>query len=162
MKTLYLLRHAKSSWKHDLSDNKRPLKKRGIQDAKLVSNYIKDIVAAPQHIYCSNAVRTTTTASFFVEASNLKPQQFTTHSELYDFSGQEVMQFIKQIDDAFDTVMLVGHNHAFTSIANMLGNKSIENVPTCGFVAIQFREDHWSKITNGITTQVVFPKQLKQ
>jgi phosphohistidine phosphatase len=56
----------------------------------------------------------------------------------------------------------VGHNHAFTSVANMMGNKYIDNVPTCGFVNIQFTEDQWSNITTGTTIQTVFPRDLKK
>lgn len=162
MKILYLVRHAKSSWKHDLPDHKRPLKKRGRKDAALVSQYVKDKFPAPQFIFTSDATRARSTAKYFRKAFELTKDKFSKHHQLYDFSGQEVMQFISEIPDKYDTVMLVGHNHAFTSIVNMLGDKRIDNVPTCGFVAIQFKEDQWNKITNGKTVQVVFPKQLKQ
>ncbi len=162
MKTVYLLRHAKSSWKHDLPDHKRPLKKRGRNDAVLVSEFVKNKLAAPQHLFTSDAVRAKSTARYFKEAFNLKDSQFSKHPELYDFSGHEVMQFIHTIDNNLDLVMLAGHNHAFTSIANMLGNQYIENVPTCGFVVITFKEDNWKKITSGETTFTIFPKQLKK
>ncbi len=162
MKTLYLLRHAKSSWKHDLPDHRRPLKKRGRNDAKLVSEYVKTKLPAPMHIFSSNATRAKSTAKYFRKAFQLKKDHFSLHQELYDFSGQDVMKFIQTIDNKKDVVMLVGHNHAFTSIVNMLGNKYIDNVPTCGFVAISFKENNWNKITNGETKLTVFPKQLKK
>ena len=71
------------------------------------------------------------------------------------------MRIIKELDDSLDTVMVVGHNHAFTSIANMLGNKYIDNLPTSGFVMIEFDIDSWSKITTGRTMKTVFPRHLK-
>ena len=58
--------------------------------------------------------------------------------------------------------MIVGHNHAFTSIANMLGNKFIDNVPTCGFVQLEFEADKWDEITTGKTVMTLFPKELKE
>ena len=161
MKTLYLLRHAKSSWKYDLPDNKRPLKKRGRIDAKLVSEYVKNKIIAPQHIFSSNATRAKATAKYFQKAFRLKDCHLSLHPELYDFTGKETIQFIQTINSTLDAVMLVGHNHAFTSLVNMYGNKYIDNVPTCGFVAITFEENPWKKITNGTTVLTVFPKQLK-
>ena len=53
------------------------------------------------------------------------------------------MDIIKSLPNNLNIIMVVGHNHAFTSIANMLGNKYIENVPTCGFVELQFDDDTW-------------------
>jgi phosphohistidine phosphatase len=71
------------------------------------------------------------------------------------------MRVIKSLDAKLDSVLIVGHNHAFTSVANMLGNRYIENVPTCGFVMLQFEEKNWSEITTGRTIKTIFPKDLK-
>src|SRR5690606_6350923 len=151
MKTLYLVRHAKSSWKHDVDDHKRPLKKRGERDGKLVSEKVKSEIDPPQKMISSDATRAFSTAQFFKKALNISDANFETDHGLYDFSGQNVMRIIKALDNNLDSVMIVGHNHAFTSIANMLGNRYIENVPTCGFVMLQFDEKEWSEITTGKT-----------
>ncbi len=161
MKTLYLVRHAKSSWKHDVDDHKRPLKKRGQRDAHLVSEKVKAEIVPPQKIVTSDATRALSTAHFFKEALDVPESNFEMEHELYDFSGQNVMRIIKSLDDSLDTVMIVGHNHAFTSIVNMLGDRYIENVPTCGFVMLQFDEDHWKDITTGRTVKTIFPRDLK-
>lgn len=161
MKTLYMVRHAKSSWKHDVIDHQRPLKTRGNNDSKLVSEKIKAEINPPQKIISSDANRALSTARYFKEALNVADKDFTTNHDLYDFSGQNVMRIIKELDDSLDTVMVVGHNHAFTSIANMLGNKYIDNLPTSGFVMIEFDIDSWSKITTGRTMKTVFPRHLK-
>ncbi|SRX55979.1 histidine phosphatase family protein [Aequorivita sp. CIP111184] len=161
MKTLYLVRHAKSSWKHDVDDHKRPLKDRGVRDGRLVSKKVKAEVEPPQKIISSDATRAFLTAQFFKKALNISDANFETNHELYDFSGQNVMRIIKSLDDNLDTVMIVGHNHAFTSVANMLGNSYIENVPTCGFVMLQFDEKKWSDITTGKTVKTIFPRDLK-
>lgn len=162
MKTLYMVRHAKSSWELDVIDHKRPLKERGKMDGKLVSQYVAENLEAPQQIVTSDAARATSTAQYFKEAFGVSDVNFKITSNLYDFSGQKVMEIIKNLSDDYHTVLIVGHNHAFTSVANMLGNRYIDNVPTCGFVKIQFTEDQWSNITTGTTIQTVFPRNLKE
>lgn len=161
MKTLYLVRHAKSSWKHDVDDHKRPLKNRGERDGRLVSKQVKDEIKPPQKIISSDATRALSTANFFKKALKVEDANFETNHDLYDFSGQNVMRIIKSLDDSLERVMIVGHNHAFTSVANMLGNKYIENVPTCGFVMLEFNEKSWSDITTGKTVKTIFPRDLK-
>ena len=161
MKTLYMVRHAKSSWKHDVIDHKRPLKKRGFNDATLISKHVAKTFDAPQRIVTSDANRALTTATHFKEAFTMADENFVITHDLYDFSGHRVMEVIKNLDNTLDCVMIVGHNHAFTSIANMLGNKYIDNVPTCGFVKIDFPEQSWKDITTGVTITAVFPRDLK-
>ena len=162
MKTLYMARHAKSSWKHDVIDHQRPLKGRGRRDGALVSAYVANNHKAPGIIISSDAVRALTTAHYFKDAFNLPDENFSTNNGLYDFSGQNVMEVIKSLDNDCDCAMIVGHNHAFTSIANMLGNEYIDNVPTCGFIIIEFDTDSWRDISQGKTVTTVFPRHLKQ
>ncbi|MAN59854.1 MAG: hypothetical protein CMC08_08485 [Flavobacteriaceae bacterium] len=161
MKTLYMVRHAKSSWKYDVEDHQRPLKGRGKNDAALVSQHVKNLVKPPQRIVSSDANRARTTASYFMNAFNVAEDDFELNHDLYDFSGQQVIKSVKKLDESLNVVMIVGHNHAFTSIVNMLGNQYIENLPTCGFVAIEFEEDSWDQISTGITKHAVFPRHLK-
>jgi len=161
MKTLYLVRHAKSSWKHDVDDHKRPLKERGENDGLLVSKKASAETEAPQKIISSDATRALTTAHYFKDAWNIDDAHFETNHDLYDFSGQNVIRVIKELDDKLDRIMIVGHNHAFTSIVNMYGNRYIENIPTCGFVKLEFDENHWNDITTGRTVKTIFPRDLK-
>ncbi|MEM0516959.1 MULTISPECIES: SixA phosphatase family protein [Aequorivita] len=161
MKTLYLVRHAKSSWKHDVDDHKRPLKGRGERDGKLVSAKVAKTIDPPQKIISSDATRALATAHFFKTALKIDDADFETNHDLYDFSGQNVMRIIKSLPDGLDKVMIVGHNHAFTSVVNMLGNRYIDNVPTCGFIILAFDEKSWSDITTGKTVKTIFPRDLK-
>lgn len=161
MKTLYLVRHAKSSWKHDVDDHERPLKQRGENDATLVAEKAKKKITPPQMIISSDAVRALSTAKYFKNALGIEDADFKSNSELYDFSGQNVMRCIKSLDDELDSVMIVGHNHAFTSIVNMIGNKYIENIPSSGFVMIEFDENKWGDISTGRTKKTIFPRDLK-
>ncbi len=162
MKTLYMVRHAKSSWKYDLPDHQRPLKKRGHNDAELVSAKAKEEHKAPQRIISSDANRAQTTAMYFKKAFGISDDDFLLNHDLYDFSGQSVMEIIKGLDDSLKRVMIVGHNHAFTSIVNMLGDEYIDNLPTSGFVVIKFPVDSWSEITTGKTKTLLFPRHLKE
>ena len=156
-----MVRHAKSSWEYDVIDHKRPLKGRGNRDATLVSRYVANLVPAPEKIITSDATRALTTAEYFKKEMKITDADFVTNHSLYDFGGRNVMEIIKGFDNTWNRVMIVGHNHAFTSIANMLGNKYIDNLPTCGFVMIEFDEDKWEDITSGKTIKTVFPRDLK-
>ena len=127
----------------------------------MVSKQVKDEIKPPQKIISSDATRALSTANFFKKALKVEDANFETNHDLYDFSGQNVMRIIKSLDDSLERVMIVGHNHAFTSVANMLGNKYIENVPTCGFVMLEFNEKSWSDITTGKTVKTIFPRDLK-
>jgi phosphohistidine phosphatase len=161
MKTLYMVRHAKSSWKHDVPDHQRPLKGRGHSDAELVSGIVQKELKPPQKIITSDANRARSTAEYFKKAFGVSDENFILNHELYDFSGQNVMRIIKGLDNSLKRVMIVGHNHAFTSIANMLGNEYLDNLPTSGFVMLKFDVDSWNDITTGKTKKVVFPRHLK-
>jgi phosphohistidine phosphatase len=81
--------------------------------------------------------------------------------ELYDFSGDHVLTFVRSLPNSLQTILIFGHNHAFTHIANLLGSQHIENVPTSGFVHLQFNEKTWAAIEKGNTVQTIFPKHLK-
>ena len=83
-------------------------------------------------------------------------------SALYDFSGESVKTFVLGLDDTLNSVMIFGHNHAFTEVANDWGNKAIDNVPTSGLVHLKFDIDHWSDIEKGNTIKTIFPKHLKK
>jgi phosphohistidine phosphatase len=161
LKTLYLLRHAKSSWKQPIDDHKRPLKKRGFKDSILVSNHIKTKVDSPELILTSDANRAQTTACYFKNAFNVSDDNFKTNKSLYDFGGKNVLEVIKSLDNSLEKVLIVGHNHALTSIANMLGDTGINNIPTCGFVEIQFNIEKWEFANYGQTKNIIFPRDLK-
>ena len=161
MKTLYMVRHAKSSWKHDVQDHSRPLKERGKNDCKLMTESLKDTIKPPQRIISSDANRALETATYFKEAFNVPDKNFISNHILYDFGGQSVMTLIKSLDNSLKRVMIVGHNHAFTSVANMLGDVYIENVPTCGFVMLKFDVDSWNEVSVGTTIKTLFPRDLK-
>ncbi|MEQ8220209.1 MAG: histidine phosphatase family protein [Arenibacter sp.] len=160
MKTAILVRHGKSSWEYNVSDRDRPLMERGIKDVNKVA---KEFSSNSIHIdaaYSSPANRALHTAMIFLRTINFPYSQFELSNELYDFSGEDVYRFIRGLNNNKDTVLIFGHNEAFTHIANSLGNMYIDNVPTSGLVQLKFDTNEWSTVTKGITVQTLFPKQL--
>lgn len=161
MKKITLVRHAKSSWKFNVIDHERPLNKRGENDAHLVSNWFHKFGIDVDMVFSSDAVRAKTTANIFI--TNLKIDQniVSFEHDLYDFSGANLVRFIKSCDDAIDNLMIFGHNHAITAFVNTFGDMAIDNVPTCGVVILHFNIDSWKKLSQGKTIKTVFPKNLK-
>ena len=161
MKNLYLVRHAKSSWKFDVSDHERPLKKRGTIDAHLVSNYLKGKIKKPDMVISSDANRAKTTAEIFTSILGIEESIIEYDHELYDFSGFKLTKVIKECDDSINTLMIFGHNYALTHFVNEFGDKFIDNVTTSGFTHIALDIDSWQDLKKGRTILTVFPKDLK-
>jgi phosphohistidine phosphatase len=161
VKTVYIVRHAKSSWEYPVDDKDRPLKLRGIQDAHLVSKYISNTIEMPELVYSSVANRALHTCAIFCRNLNYPLDQITIKDGMYDFGGSSLLETIKSCDDAVNHLMVFGHNHAITAVVNAYGDQYYDNVPTSGFVMIQFKTDTWKKLEDGKTTLKVFPKDLK-
>jgi len=160
-KVLQVFRHAKSSWKYDLTDHERPLKKRGVNDIKLMSEHLKNDFLKPDLIWSSTANRARTTSQNYIKYLDLFDVNFQQKKELYDFSGEAVLSQIFNCDNSINILAIFGHNYALTNICNQLGDSYIENLITSGFVQIEFEQNDWKTIKNGITTRIVFPKHLK-
>ncbi|WP_353780041.1 histidine phosphatase family protein [Winogradskyella sp. 3972H.M.0a.05] len=161
MKTLVLIRHGKSSWEYDVSDRERPLKNRGINDIALVSKAFKAIDFNLDFVYSSPANRALNTCKLFMTHLGIKEEKLLIVEDLYDFGGQSVINFIKSLDDNYKNIIIFGHNHAFTSISNIFGDKFIDNLPTSGLVMIEFEIDNWKSLQQGKTKLTIFPKQFK-
>ena len=161
MKNIVFIRHGKSSWSQNLPDIDRPLKEKGILDGKLVSEVFKNQQFTPDFVYSSPANRAYTTCKLFIEVLNISKNEVIIEDELYDFAGQKVIKFIQNLNSDIDNIMLFGHNYAFTSLVNSLGNKYIENLPTTGLVLIEFDSDSWEDLSNGISKLIIFPKELR-
>ena len=160
-KTLLIIRHAKSSWELDVNDKDRALNSRGVNDAHLVSKHLLNSGIEVDIVLSSPANRALHTCMIFMRNLELDFGKLRLTNDLYDFGGQNVVNKIKSLNDDHNTLMIFGHNHAFTSIANMFGDIYIDNLPTSGFVAIEFNVNSWAEISAGKTIKTVFPKQLK-
>ena len=160
MKTLILVRHAKSSWEYNIHDHERPLNSRGLKNAEMISNEIKDQIN-PDLIVSSKAVRAKTTAEIFIKNLNFDLEKFKLNDDLYDFSGESLIRVIKNCNDAIDDLMIFGHNNAITNFVNSFGDITIDNVPTCGLTIITFEIYSWKELKKGRTIKTLFPRDLK-
>jgi phosphohistidine phosphatase len=145
MKTLILVRHAKSSWKHaDLPDRLRPLNKRGQRDAPVMGERLAKRGVAPNLIASSPATRAMATAKVIAREIGCPEEDIRADERLYGASAFELLEIIQELGDHLDRVMLVGHNPGLTDLADDLGC-NIDNVPTCGVVELAFDIDRWAQ-----------------
>ncbi|MBN1979870.1 MAG: histidine phosphatase family protein [Anaerolineae bacterium] len=146
MKTLILVRHAKSSWKHPgLPDRLRPLNKRGQHDAPAMGERLAKREIAPDLIISSPATRAMATAEIIAQEIGHPEEEIRADERLYGASAFELLEIIQELDAALEHVMLIGHNPGLTDLANDLGC-GIDNLPTCGVVEVRFEIDSWADI----------------
>jgi len=161
MKNLILIRHAKSSWEAPLKDFDRPLMKRGILDAHDVSANISNFLPKTYIIWSSSAARASETALIFAQNISYPIESIIFKDDLYTFDDKQLEKVIKSCDNSLESIILFGHNEAITNFVNKFGDVFIENVPTSGFVSLQFDTESWDNINKGKTHKTIFPKDLK-
>jgi phosphohistidine phosphatase len=161
MKNLILIRHAKSSWEAPLKDFDRPLMKKGILDAHEVSTNISKYLPKTYIIWSSTAARASETAVIFAQNISYPIESIIYRDDLYTFDERQLEKVIKSCDNSLESVILFGHNEAITNFVNKFGDVFIDNVPTSGFVSLQFDSESWDSINKGITHKTIFPKDLK-
>ena len=162
MKTLYIVRHAKSSWEYEgVKDIDRPLKKRGINDAYLISNVIHKKIACPDVFVASCANRALHTAIIFSYTFNFPLANIKISKSLYSFSDGYLIKTVKALDDGFDSSIIFSHDHGISTFVNKFGHQLIDHVPTCGVIGIKFDTNHWKNIKSGTTFLVEFPSYYK-
>lgn len=161
MKNILLLRHAKSSWKNKgLNDIDRPLNKRGLKDAPLMAERFASMNILPDLIISSSSKRTSITVEYFRKVLTHK-YEFIITEQLYLANSDELLEILSNVDEKFKVVMLVCHNPGITDLANILGNKFIENVPTCGLVGLSYN-GLWSEIVHKSVDLMFFDYPKKQ
>lgn len=160
MKTWIMMRHGKSSWELNVADADRPLNARGIADAHLMGAFLATKNLQIDAAYASFANRAAHTALIVTKEMELPFYKLSFSKQLYDFAGEEVLEFVRCLPDDQHTVMTFGHNHACTMLANALGGFSGENIPTAGVVIFRFDVSLWSTIKTG-TAECFFPNMLK-
>jgi phosphohistidine phosphatase len=162
MKTLYIVRHAKSSWEYEgIEDIDRPLKRRGIKDAHLMSKFLSKEIDRPDVFVSSSANRALHTALIFCENFEYPLSNIKIKRQLYSFSDGYLVKTVNALDDGFNSAIIFSHDHGINSFVNKFGNKPISHVTTCGVVGIQFDDKHWKNIKKGKTFMVDFPKNHK-
>ena len=160
---LFLVRHAKSSWKDlTLADHDRPLKKRGYKNALLMGKRLKRRPHRPDAIISSTAARALLTAEILAPFLEIDPDMVIGDPSIYGSGGRKMIDIIERLDDRLAGVMMVGHNPGITILANRLSDHPIANVPTCGVVVIRFETDRWAKVGQAPSTLLEFDYPKKE
>jgi phosphohistidine phosphatase len=163
MKTLYIIRHGKSSWDDEgLQDFDRPLNERGYSNAQEMAKRLDKKKLLPEIIVTSTANRALSTARIFSEILNVEDHKIYLTEELYLASVNQIMDVIYRIDDQYHSAMIFGHNPGFTELANHLSSLSISNLPTAGIVMINFDVEKWTGLSRqkSVDQFFDFPKNI--
>lgn len=161
MKTLYLLRHAKSSWDDaSLHDRDRPLEARGERDAAKMSQRWSQQRDKPDLIVSSPAARALATAKVVAQGLGYKISDIAVDDRLYAASEDSLIAVIETLDDKLDRVMLVGHNPGLAMLAHHF-DSGITHMPTCALAEFGFEVMSWAGISQSRPARTIFdsPKQ---
>jgi phosphohistidine phosphatase len=161
MKTLFLIRHAKSSWDDTaLPDKDRPLNDRGKRDAPKMGKRLQKRDVKPDLILSSPAIRALTTAEIFAKKLDYKLKDIVVDDRLYAGEADDLLDVIHKLGDNLERVMLFGHNPELTELAHRLASE-IARMPTCAVAEFTFGTKSWSKIgkTKPAKVALDYPKK---
>lgn len=150
MKTLYVIRHAKSSWEDlDVPDFERALNERGKRDAPRMGKRLKEKSLHPDLIISSPAKRAYSTAKRIAEVLQYPKARIKTDQHLYHADEDSLLETVQSINDNHSTVLIFGHNPGLTEFANSLAvaEVNIDNIPTCGVIAFKIPVASWKDVT---------------
>lgn len=163
MKTLYLLRHAKSSWEDpSLSDKLRPLLPEGITRTQKLIRFMLEQEVRPHIILCSPSVRTRETAGMIADALGYPREEILIKDPIYFGGPEEIWDLLYALPDSLASAMIVGHNPILTWMANAFLEQKIDNLPTTGLAAFRFHTAQWTKLFLAAkeTLYLIHPKHL--
>jgi len=157
MKTLTIVRHAKSSWDHPgLNDRERPLNKRGEHDAPLMGQRVMEHGIRPSLIISSPATRAWETARIIAAAISYPLEFLQREKSLYHASVDTLLNVIVAQDSGFNSLMIVGHNPGLTDFANYLSPGLTNNLPTAGVVSVEIDQDDWDLFARPATELLLY------
>jgi len=163
MKRLLICRHAKSSWSNrTLADKDRPLNKRGKHDAPMMGRRLHAQGIRADAVITSPAKRARKTARGIAREIAFPVDRIRVEEVLYGGSSSHLVEMLRMLENSVETVLIFGHNPDFTMLANLLGGLTIDNVPTCGIVALDFGFSAWKELAPGTGTLAFydFPKNV--
>jgi len=166
MKTLFIARHAKSSWDDiRISDHDRDLLTTGIERTVKVATFLKSKNVIPDLIISSSAVRALKTARLLAEGMGYNMKKIKISPSLYNCDEDDVFDELYDLSGNIQSVMVVGHNPTFTDFSNYFIKKKyrIDNLPTSGVIAIKIKTKKWKKILDAKYTLdfKIFPRMLR-
>ena len=163
MKTLYIVRHAKSSWKYpELSDEERPLLEKGKKRTRKIIDFLQKQEVKPDLIISSHAERALETARIIAHGLNYPIDDIEVSRQVYHAYADKLYDLFYDLQDSAESLMIVGHNPSFTTFANYFLDEKIEWLPTSGVVSVQFDTDSWVNLPSAKckTNFVIYPREL--
>ncbi len=161
-KTLYLVRHAKSSWgEPGLADIDRPLNKRGCRDCQDMGARLKKHGRMPDLIVSSPANRALATARCIAQQLHYPEADIVTVKNAYCSGTGALVDILQRLDERNTAVMLVAHNPDMTGLVDTLCGPVISDMPTCAIAMVRLEIDHWSQAGTVVSelTDYDFPKK---
>ncbi len=156
MKSLYIIRHAKSSHANPgQMDFDRPLNDRGHADAQRMATRLKEKIQSLDLLLASPANRAKTTCQYFADAFGIRQEKILFIPELYHAHPSTFLQTILQIDDHVTKAALFSHNPGITYFVNSLTDERLDNMPTCGVFGVQAAITSWKDFDTA-TKQFVY------
>ncbi|MBA3899326.1 MAG: histidine phosphatase family protein [Bacteroidetes bacterium] len=164
MKTLYLVRHSKSSWEdQEFDDFDRPLKSSGVKDAYLMGSYLRNKGIMPGLILSSPAARALNTAVVFSGQMGFPYSGILLSIKLYESSAGDILDVISGLNTSEDSIMVFGHDPSLSNLFMKLTGISIEKIPTSAVAAIALNINDWEdiKASKGELVFMEKPKEVK-
>lgn len=156
MKRLFIIRHAKSSWKNiDLNDFDRPLNKRGKNNAPFMGKLLKQKNIVPDLILSSPANRAKTTAIKISEELGLDDTKIVFENNIYEASNVVLLNIIQKLDNKYNTIFLVGHNPGLNTFAYDLVEFN-DNIPTAGIIELELDIVSWKDLDSKTARLISF------
>jgi phosphohistidine phosphatase len=148
MKTLYLMRHAKSSWSFDdLTDRERPLNDRGRDDAPRIGQALAKRDIKLDLMVSSPAVRALSTAVLVARELDYPHDKIKVEPDIYEADLETLLAVVHALPDEAGSVLLTGHNPTITDVANYLSPSPLSNeMPTAGIICLHFQVEHWAEV----------------
>jgi phosphohistidine phosphatase len=154
MKTLILVRHAKSSWDDPaLNDRDRPLNGRGKKDAPAMGERLAKLGLHPDLILTSPAVRALTTAELIAKALDYKRKNILVDERIYGAEPEELLKLIHALSDEVNCAMLFGHNPELSELTQAF-SPAISHLPTCAVVEMHFEASAWPQISREMLKRI--------
>lgn len=148
MKTLYILRHAKSSWNYaDLSDFERPLNERGIKTAPFMGELMAKKNFQPELILSSPAARAKQTALLVRKAGRMKAE-VEYDERIYEASPLRLMEIVSEIENEIESVLVVGHNPGLEGLVKFLTGE-FQSMPTAALAVVDWKTEDWKSVHPG-------------
>jgi len=165
MKTLLLVRHAKSAWDTPgQADDQRPLLPKGVKKTTKVADYLFKEGVNTDLVISSQAVRAYETAKIMAACLDYPVKNILKDRRVYDGPYDRLLDLIYGTANDVNTLMIVGHNPLITQLANLFLHPGIDDMPTSAVVCINFHTGKWEEIpaSKSELRFYIFPKMLKQ